>query len=275
MKHATKKPLACAILFTIVYFAATGLAQATPGKNKYKGEQPVDSKIFFGLHVKNGEKIGNIFTRTVSYKGDSFPEVAYRAGGTGVYTVLDNDPMKPVFDGVFRYDGRPESKCRVEMSDMGKMSGCNSKPSLNTDRSGVVFNSLIWGTPPAKIKKGDTWTVTIPQAWELGGAGTQTVTVLDIDEKNNTVRLKREGNSEGYYDNDPKQIYITREGKNLIVNVTPGSSHWVGYTTFKNGLVISDELMASRPVTLSTDGLKFEGFEREYILLNEMALPNT
>jgi hypothetical protein len=235
----------------------------------------IDSKKIFTLNVKNGEKLGNIFSRTISYKSktDSFAEVVSRVSGTGIYTVLNSDPQKPAFNGEFRYDGRPESHGSVEIRDEGKTNIYNGKPYTNTDGSGLMYNSLIWGTPPDKIKSGDTWTVTIPQPWELGGSGTQTITVLDIDEKNNTIMLKREGTSEGFYDHDAKNVGIIKDGKTIKMDITPGQSHWIGYTIFKNGLVISDELLVTRPVTLTSDNFKFEALEREYILLNAMPAP--
>jgi len=230
----------------------------------------VSSKKFFSLNVKQGDKLGNIFSRTISYKGDGFTELVFRAGGTGVYTVVDNNPARPVFEGVFRYDGRPESNYRVEVSDDGKTISYNGKSSANTDASGVLFNALIWGTPPDKIGVGDTWTVNIPQAWELGGAGQQKITVLGIDESNNTVYLMREGSSDGFYDNDAKQVSVNKDGKATRMDVIPGNSHWVGYTTFKNGFVISDELLVTRSIKLTADNVKVDAFEREYILLNAM-----
>jgi hypothetical protein len=229
-----------------------------------------ESADFFKLNLKTGERLGNIFSRTVSYKSDDFPEIVYRAGGTGIYTVIDSNPAAPVFDGVFRYDGRPESNYKVAVSDNGKTVSYNDKSSTNTDGSGVLFNSLIWGTPPVKIHKGDSWQVKIPQAWELGGSGVQTITVVDIDAANHTVRVKREGNSEGFYDNDAKQLSITKDGKTTRMDISPGASHWIGYTTFKNGLVISDELMATRPLTLTSENQTFKAQQREYILLNAM-----
>lgn len=54
------------------------------------------------------------------------------------------------------------------------------------------------------------------------------------------------------------------------MNLTPGAAHWIGYTSFKNGLVISDELMVSLPVTLAAGDLRYTATQREYILLNEM-----
>jgi hypothetical protein len=35
-------------------------------------------------------------------------------------------------------------------------------------------------------------------------------------------------------------------------------------------VVISDELLVTRPISLKTDSLNFSGKEREYILLNAM-----
>ena len=229
-----------------------------------------NSSDFFKLDVKTGEKLGNIFSRTISYKSADFPEIVYRAGGTGVYTVINNDPLNPVFDGVFRYDGRPESHSKVEVSDNGKTVNYDGKSVTNTDGSGVIYNTLIWGTAPAKIHKGDSWKINISQAWELGGAGEQTITVLDIDAANHTIRLRREGNGDGFYDNDMKQLNVTKDSKVVRMDVSPGRSHWVGYTTFKNGLVISDELMVKRSVTLTSGDLKFTADQREYILLNAM-----
>ena len=266
---AIKKVFICTLwLFclTTVYFGYTKAEAGFLSGSQHK----VNSSKFFKLNVQNGEKLGNIFSRTIAYSGDGFTEVAYRAGGTGIYTVMNNNTAKPVFDGLFHYDGRPVSHYRIEISDSGKTVNYDGKPSTNTDGSGLLFNALIWGNPPASIKTGDTWAVNIGQAWELGGHGMQKVTVLDIDENNHSVRLMREGTADGFYDNDAKQLSISKDGKTVKVTVEPGVSHWIGYTTFKDGLVLSDELMVTRPVTLTNDSLKLEASEREYILLNAM-----
>jgi hypothetical protein len=237
-------------------------------------ETPVSSSLFFTLQLRLGDEMGNIFSRTISYKGDSFPELALRVSGTGVYKVTNNDVENPVFEGWFHYDGRPASHYHhIKVTDRGSYVGYDTTPSLNTDASGLMYNSFIWGTPPATLKKGDTWSVDIRGPWELGGPGKQTITVMDIDEKNNTIRLKREGSGEGYFDNDYKQVTITRNGGPLKMALTPGAAHWVGFTSFKNGLVVSDELLVSRPVTLTAGDLKYMAFQREYILLNDMPVP--
>jgi hypothetical protein len=235
---------------------------------------PAHSSLFFTLKLHVGDEIGNVFSRTISYKGDSFPEVALRVSGTGIYKVMDADAESPVFEGWFHYDGRPETHyTHIKVTDRGSYMGYDAKPSLNTDASGVMYNSFIWGVPPTAVRPGDTWTVDIPGAWELGGPGRQTITVMDIDERNGVIRLKREGGAEGFFDNDYKQVSITKNGAPLKMTLTPGAAHWVGYTSFKNGLVISDELMVSRPVTLAAGGVEYTATQREYILLNAMPVP--
>jgi hypothetical protein len=54
-----------------------------------------------------------------------------------------------------------------------------------------------------------------------------------------------------------------------VFRVLPGRSHWSGYTTFRAGIVVSDELLVERAVTLVSDKLgRVAGQEREYILLD-------
>jgi hypothetical protein len=236
-----------------------------------KQDHPIKGDPFFSLKLQVGEKVGNIFSRTISFKGDSFPEVALRVSGTALYTVTDNSATRPMFSEIGRYDGRPEHHAdSIIIADGGRNITYNGKASLSTDGSGILYNSFIWGAPPATLKVGDSWTVNLPQPWELGGTGTQTITVMEIDATNNAIWLKREGSGEGYFDNDYKQVDITKDGKKIKMNVTPGASHWVGYTCFKNGLTVSDELLVDRPVTLTTDSLQYTAMQREYILLNEM-----
>ncbi|MGZ7072625.1 MAG: hypothetical protein ACXVKL_09310, partial [Candidatus Angelobacter sp.] len=70
------------------------------------------------------------------------------------------------------------------------------------------------------------------------------------------------------------QIHITKAGKSYLVDVAPGKAHWIGYTTFREGVVISDELLVDRSVTLSSKELaSITTSQREYILLNAMPPP--
>lgn len=236
---------------------------------------PGDSDLYFKLKLKVGDKIGNVFSRACSYKGDDFDEVVWRASGTCVYTVLDNDPDKPVFSGTARYDGRKEHTGKVTIINKGRTNvHADGQSDDNTDASGIVYNSLLWGAPPATLKAGVSWNVTMPGPWELGGPGVQKVTVIAADPKNHTITLQREGDGTGFYDSDAKQVKVVKDGKTTLMDITPGASHWIGITIIKDGLVFSDELVVTRPITLSAGDVKYTADQREYILLNMMPVIN-
>jgi hypothetical protein len=236
---------------------------------------PGDSDLYFKLRMNKGDKIGNVFSRACSFKGDSIAEAVWRVSGTAVYTVLDNDPEKPAFSCTARYDGRPEASGKVTITNNGRTNVHeNGQSDENTDASGILYNSLIWGAPPATLKPGVTWNVTMTGPWELGCPGVQKVTVIATDPKNHTITLQREGEGAGFYDGDQKQVKVVKDGKTIMMDMTPGNSHWTGYTIIKDGLIISDELVVTRPVTLTTGDQKFAADQRQYILLNLMPATN-
>jgi hypothetical protein len=129
-----------------------------------------NSEWFFSLHLTKGEKVSNIFSRTIAYHGKDFTDLVQRVSGTGVYTVIDNNPQAPVFESDGLYDGRPESKASYTIQSNGQ-SIYNGKAYQDASASGLLFNSLIWGVPPPLLREGSGWENMIPQAWELGGAG--------------------------------------------------------------------------------------------------------
>jgi hypothetical protein len=99
---------------------------------------------------------------------------------------------------------------------------------------------------------------------------------MSADPSNHSVTLKRDGTGEGFFADEKKQVSVIRDGKTYTADIVPGRSHWVGYTTFREGVVISDELLTVRSVTLTSKELgSVAALEREYILLNQMptALP--
>ena len=225
---------------------------------------------YFTLKLAKGDSLANIYSRAIAYSGDDFSPVVYRVSGSSVYKVVDNNPSKPVFNERDLYDGQPESKA-VSIIGLDGSGNYDGKAFVNSSASGLLYSELIWGPVHPVIHEGDSWKVTISQPWELGGPGTQVVKVITLDERHQTVTLQREGDSEGFFDSDQKKIPITtKDGKKVIMDVTPGTAHWTGYTTFRNGVVQSDELLVTRTVTLSGEGLEFKAKEREYILLNSM-----
>jgi len=231
----------------------------------------VPSNSYFIPTFRTGEKFATIFSRTIAVTSGDFPSVVRRISGTGNYTVTDNNDQTTKFDALFVYDGRPEDRSKVSFLDSGKTISYNGKLLSNTDASGLSYNPRLWGTAPKEIKPGVSWETKIDSAWELGGAGSQKITVLSIDPVNHAVTLKREGDGEGALAYDEKEMDIVRNGNKIRVKITPGKTHWVGYTIFKNGIVISDELMMTRALTLSYEEQRFTAKQRQYILLNQMA----
>ena len=262
----------CAILLvvTIVALITTSVkGQANKAHHK-ENLSPELASWYFKPSFFKGQKLANIYSRTISYSGEGFEDIVKRISGTSSYEVLDPDKLKPVFQETDLYDGRPSmrSKALITVSGLGVYDG---KVLVNSSASGLMISELVWGALPQKIHEGDKWEVNLKQAWELGGPGVQTVTVMQLDSKNHTVMLKREGTSEGFYDGEAKSLTVTtKDGRNVKADMTPGTSHWEGYTLFKNGIIIGDELMVVRTFTLSGEGLEAQGHQREYILLNAM-----
>ncbi len=198
-------------------------------------------------------------------------EIAKRVSGTASMTVTKVEPNDIHYHDSYRYDGVTggAGEGDSERRDHGRLVCVKDKCETPTDGSGTFLNPLLWGTPPATIRAGVTWTVHIDRAWELGPSGDQTVTVISADPSTGTTVLKREGSGEGFFDSDAKQLHITREGKSFQVDLTPARAHWIGQTIFRHGVVLADELVVERPVTLtSADAGKINAMERQYILLN-------
>ncbi|WP_259065263.1 hypothetical protein HDF24_01110 [Mucilaginibacter sp. X4EP1] len=259
-------------IFSAAYFADSQRAPAAHNKKgkKISASTSDSSDWYFKPDLNKDEKLSNIFSRTIAYRGEGFADVVQRISGTATYTVIENNPLDPVFESTGLYDGRPESTAKYAVKTNGQ-STYDGKSYQDDSASGIFYNSFIWGIPPATLHEGDEWTFNISQPWELGGQGQQTVRVMQIDKLHHSITLLRRGSSEGFYDNDAKQIPLTlKNGKKVYAALTPGISTWRGYTTFKNGVVIRDELLVTRPITLKSDSLNFKGQQREYILLNAM-----
>ena len=138
-----------------------------------------------------------------------------------------------------------------------------------TDASGLAYNPLLWGRAPATLRIGQRWTVDIEAPWELGPVGRQTVTVVAFDPASHTVSLEREGSGTGPWLGDAPQVTLTRGDRSYPLSRQDGRAHWHGLTTFRDGIVLSEEQLSVRPVVLTSPKLgRIEGVERQYILLN-------
>lgn len=216
-----------------------------------------------------GTSFGTMFSRATDVRVPGFDEAVRRVSGTAVYAVTDVATARPRLRIDYRYDGRPEGSGIVEFRDAGATNCFNGTCMPNTDASGLTYNPRLWGTPPSALRVGQRWTVDIADPWELGPAGRQTVTVTAYDPLSRTVTLQREGSGDGSWLGQPATLALTRDGKAQTVSYRPGRTRWYGVTTFRDGFVLSDELMSERPVSVSLpDGRHIDGTERQYILLD-------
>lgn len=236
------------------------------------------AEAFLRPELKVGERLSDVFSKTVSTRGTGFKENVDRISGTADYTVTGVTAKATVFDEEDRYDGYPASGPLHDIEILRDgISNCHEgKCRINDQTSGVIFNPLLWGQAPDQLRAGMSWNVTVPKPWEIGPAGAEQVRVLRVDPGNGVVTLSRTGNGAGLSSDDqhreksgkPMQI-TTTAGKTIEVSVIPGKASWSGYTTIRRGVIVSDVIMVRRHVTLvSRNGDKFEGEQRSYTLLN-------
>jgi hypothetical protein len=230
---------------------------------------------FRTLQAAVGDHWSNVFSIALSLTADGFDTSVRRNGGTADSTLKEKGAdQKLVFDTHVLYDGSPAETAENIISDGGATSCWNGKCSPYTDASGLLYNQRLWGTPRGKIKVGMTWNVAIDQAWELGPAGVQTVTVTGVDEMQGTVTLKREGSAVGFFAGEAPHATLVKNGQRTTFDVTPGQAHWSGYTTFRHGIVISDELLVVRNDLLqSQETGTIKAVNRRYMLLNAAPYP--
>jgi hypothetical protein len=148
----------------------------------------------------------------------------------------------------------------------------NDHCAVNDSTSGLLFNHHLWGDMPGDVQAGSSWTATIAAPWEIGPPGTEQVRVLRLDAANGEITLSREGAGTGNSSDDlrkPDIVITTNDGRTLKFKVIPGGSHWSGYTTIWRGVIVADEILVQRHVTLvAPDGETFEGEQRSYTLEN-------
>jgi hypothetical protein len=259
-----------ALLFSGVAARASTMrdADATMSVNP----PPKEAALYLDPHFTVRQRIGNVFSKSISYWGDNIDETVKRVGGSVLYVVTDASADGATFNMTIHYDGRGIQAEAAKVRNRGR-EVCwvkEGKCSPYLDDSGVVYDAFLWGEPTGVLAPGMSWKVTLAMPWELGPAGIQTVTVMSTDPVNEVVTLKREGSGAGLFADDPKEIKIKQHGKEYTVAVAPGVAHWVGFTVFRRGLTVSDELLETRPLIISSAEFgRAEITERQFTLLNE------
>jgi hypothetical protein len=238
---------------------------------------PYRDTDFLVPHPAIGARFSTVFSIASSVKADGFDELVGRNSGSADDTLSKvGADQSQTFDAVLRYDGTELQHAENIMRDSGAMSCWNGDCQPYTDASGFLYNRLMWGPPRAGLKPGMTWAVTMAGPWELGPAGTETVTVLYVDETDGSVTLRREGTATGAFAREPTTVTLQRNGQKTTFEVTPGSAHWLGVATFRHGAVVSDELMVTRhDILRSNETGRIAATRRRYILLNAAPFPTT
>jgi hypothetical protein len=193
---------------------------------------------YFQVTLRPGDAIENVFERTF------YRTTAKRVSGYATYVITAVHGNRYNFTSSWAYYGRASGanhQSSAEIAPDGLYYG--QKRVLATDSSGAFFNMWLWGTPPASLTAGTTWTYRIPQAWELGPAGAQTARVLSVDPINARIVLERTGSGFGA----PLDETLPKiDG----VQPTWGKTTWKGITIVRRGLIESDEVAVHHEIIL-------------------------
>lgn len=219
-----------------------------------------------------GEHLATVFSKTVAITGAGFKDYVHRISGTADYTVATVAPEAVIFSQSYRVDGFASGSVTVKLLNDGMTYCRKGQCKIDRETSGLVFNPLLWGHVPEKLDAGTGWSAKIDEAWELGPPGTEHVRVVRADPANHIVTLVRTGSGNGKSLDDQRSrtiSIVTSDGKTVAASVVPGESRWHGYTTICRGIIIGDEIVVQRDVTLRTaSGRTLRGKERSYTLLN-------
>lgn len=228
------------------------------------------------VHV--GERITDVYAKSVSWSGAGLQGHVVRYSGTSTYTITAVGPDAIVFDEVDRRDGQPPPPAvhGAKVLADGNTWCYQGKCRINAQTSGVFFIPLLWGAAPESLHAGSTWRVTIDEPWEIGPKGTEQVRVVGADAAEDTVTLVRHGSGNGpsldelHWMRAGKPIEITTaDGDRVAVTLHPGKSTWSGYTTIRRGVIVGDEIMVTQQVAfVAKDGRTWNAELRVYTLLN-------
>jgi len=223
-----------------------------------------------------GQTLSFLTYRVISIYGPGIEDSVISIPATGTYTF---EPSTSADSIRWKADVRMDGK-RVlrdldgEYRDKGTSLCYSGKCNFNSNASGPFYNPTFWGSPKGELKPGQTWNVTLAKPWELGPAGSQTVTVLSVDKVNGIVVLKREGEEVGSYEGSRDTATVKKDGKAYTVKATFGKAHWIGQAVIQRGVIVSDELLCTTAVVLSSpDFGTLQAQERQYMSVLEHPAP--
>jgi hypothetical protein len=248
-------------------FVCTVLCSAAPPR-----KASIDSSFYLSPHLSPGQTLSFITYRVISLYGPGIEDNVVQFPATGTYTFQPNTSADSIhWKADVRMDGgRAAKDIDGEYRDHGTTICYSGRCNFITDASGPFYNPTFWGSPQSELRSGHSWTVTLSQPWELGPPGTQIVTVISIDKVNGIVVLKREGEGVGPYKGNHDTAVVTKGGKPYTVTTKFGKAHWVGQAVIQHGVIVSDELLCTTPVELSSPEFgTLQAQERQYMSVLE------
>ena len=253
------------IVATIVFCMCAATAAAAP-----------EADTYLKPDLKAGEKLTDVYSKTVSLSSEGFQSKVSRYSGSSGYTITAVTPEAIVADEIDRGDGQPASPAVHGVKFLAdEVTVCyRGKCAINAQTSGLVFNRLLWGNAPHELNAGVSWTVKVDNPWEIGPAGTEQVRIVGVDPANGGITLARSGSGKGPSSDELQRggnpIEITAaDGRKIEVSLIPGTTSWSGYTTVRRGVIVGDEIMTTQKVMLKAkDGRTFDGELRTYTLLD-------
>ncbi|HEX3913426.1 MAG TPA: hypothetical protein VHW71_07965 [Steroidobacteraceae bacterium] len=95
------------------------------------------------------------------------------------------------------------------------------------------------------------------------------VTVVSLSNDGHEVTLRREGSGVGEGLDGKRTITIKRDGKDFAAKVQLLKTRWSGYSVYRDGILMSDELLTTSDVVAVAPGLaSIPGKARQYVLMN-------
>ncbi|HEX4299249.1 MAG TPA: hypothetical protein VH327_00105 [Gammaproteobacteria bacterium] len=222
------------------------------------------------LQLQKGQVYATVFSKALEVRGEGFDDYTGRYSGTAAYKVLDPNPDRPEFDLKSPAFDKATYHVMLTLLEHGRQNCIEGKCEVDRETSGLTFNPLLWGMPAGELKVGQTWQLVVTEPWEIGPQGIETVSIVSLDPATGAATLRREGNGSGASQDDARKLSIVIKGRKLEATVTAGASHWSGLTTIQHGMILNDEILIRRSVTLQTEAGQFSAEETEYTLLNQM-----
>jgi len=160
------------------------------------------------------------------------------------------------FDAVMRSVSSDEHGVKIDISiksmpafgsqsmtfqSSGAILGTDLQPIRNHFLIAPLYDQTFFGTPPANIGVGTSWTVNL-QPWRLGPAGEAIVTVSKIDKNDAIVELSVKGEGFGTLGEDAEndRVSISDGSHSASLESAPQKSQWTATLKVQAGVIISE-----------------------------------